>query len=183
MEVIRWEIAEEIRRQRAIDAGYFAQSNCPDWLVHRGVWIRSRLVPPQEGQRRDRWGISIARGYTRGSNGGCGPRWSCVIDVPWPRRFRIQAIGRNDRGRIPRITGSPVDCHRHCCGAMSSRRVDGVNSRGVARGYAPGLMRAAWSRRSDRRLPLTVRNTPRSDTVQTDAPKEPSQERAGGTRL
>lgn len=32
----------------------------------------------------------------------------CVIDVPWSRRFRAQAIGWNDRGRIPRITGLPA---------------------------------------------------------------------------
>lgn len=111
----------------------------------------------------------VLEGPTR----GCGPRWSCVIDVPRPRRFRTQAIGRNDRGWIPRITGLPVDCHRHCCGPTSILRVDGVYSHGVARGYAPGLMRAAWVASLGSTPPLTVRNTPRSDTVRTDASKEP----------
>lgn len=102
------------------------------------------LLLRNKGRRRDRWSISISRE----SNGGLwtAMELQCVIDVPWPRRFRAQAIGRNDRGRIPRITGPPVDCHRHCCGTMSIPRVDGVDSCRVARGYAPGLMRGLLGR-------------------------------------
>jgi len=52
---------------------------------------------------------------------GCGLRWSvqCIIDMLWSR-FRTWAIRQNDCNRIPRIT---VDCHRHCCDAMSIPRV------------------------------------------------------------
>lgn len=45
-----------------------------------------------------------------------------VVDVPIPRRFL--AIGRNDRGRIPRIAGTG-NYHRYCCGAMLHRGDDG----------------------------------------------------------
>lgn len=48
----------------------------------------------------------------------------------YPRRFRAQTIGRNDRGRIPGITGRPT-----VIGIVAARgsRVEGS----CARGYAP----------------------------------------------